>query len=174
MQIVLVEHDPRWATAYAAEEARLRAALGAALVEVHHVGSTSVPGLAAKPVVDIDLVVRDSADEPAYLPMVEALGYVLRHREPEWHQHRILKSPDQDVNLHVFTVGCVEVRRMLAFRDHLRADRADRTLYQSTKRELASRSWEQVQDYADAKTEVVRAIMGRALAGLDEGPCQRW
>jgi len=174
VRVVLVPHDPRWVSAYAVEEALLREALGEALVEVHHVGSTSVPGLAAKPVVDIDLLVRDSADDAAYLPALEAAGYVLHQREPEWHQHRILKRTTPAVNLHVFTSGCAEVRRMLAFRDHLRADAADRSLYETTKRELAAREWDRVQDYADAKTEVVRAIMGRALAGTGEVSCERW
>ncbi len=110
------------------------------------------------------LEVPDSADEPAYVPDLEAAGYVLRIREPEWFEHRLFKGPDVNVNLHVFSDGCAETRRMLAFRDHLPRDDADRELYQRTKRDLARRTWKYVQHYADAKSEVVADIMARAEA----------
>src|SRR5262249_27232018 len=129
-----------------------------------HTGSTSVPGLAAKPIIDITLVVADSADEPAYVPALEAAGYVLRIREPDWHEHRGLKGPDTIVNLHVFSRGCAEIERMLIFRDRLRSDDAERELYEAVKRELAEKDWEYVQHYADAKSEVVEAIIARARA----------
>ena len=87
----------------------------------------------------------------------------LRIREPGWYQHRVLKGPDTDVNLHVFSAGCPEIERMLAFRDRLRNDDAERALYERTKRELVARRWRYVQNYADAKTEVVEAIIARAL-----------
>jgi len=174
-QVFLAEHDPVWAEQYATEEALIRAALGAVLGAVQHAGSTSVPGLAAKPVVDIILTVADPAAEDAYVGPLESVGYVFHHREPHWHQHRLFKkgaphfSPDRPVdqprvNLHVFPDGCEEVVRMLAFRDWLTQDDADRRLYEDTKRRLAKRSWKNVQDYADAKTEVVTEIMERALA----------
>ncbi len=160
--ILVVEHDPTWATLFAREAERIRAVLGAAAIDVEHAGSTSVPGLAAKPIIDIVLTVADSADEAAYVPAMEAAGYVLRIREPDWYQHRAFKGPDTDVNVHVFSAGCVEVERMLRFRDHLRSDTADRELYERTKRELAARRWKYVQHYADAKSEVVAEIMARA------------
>jgi GrpB-like predicted nucleotidyltransferase (UPF0157 family) len=162
--IELVEHDPKWATRFEREAHRIRAALGVRALLLEHAGSTSVPGLAAKPIVDIVLAVPDSADEDAYVPALEAERYVLRIREPDWYEHRVLKKYDPNVNLHVFTVGCVEIDRMVAFRDHLRADAADRELYERTKRELAAREWAYVQDYADAKTEVVEEIITRARA----------
>ena len=127
-----------------------------------HAGSTSVPGLAAKPVIDIVLAVPDSSDEGAYVPALEAAGYVLRIREPDWYEHRLFKGPDTNVNVHVFYEGCEEIARMLAFRDHMRVNDADRELYERTKRELAAREWEFVQDYADAKTDVVKEIVARA------------
>src|SRR5207302_6760720 len=130
---------------------------------LEHCGSTSVPGLAAKPIIDMLLAVPDSGDEPAYVPDLEAAGYVLRIREPGWYQHRVLKGPDTDVNLHVFSAGCPEIERMLAFRDRLRNDDAERALYERTKRELVARRWRYVQNYADAKTEVVEAIIARPL-----------
>ncbi|MBD0337664.1 MAG: GrpB family protein [Thermoleophilia bacterium] len=163
-EVVLAEYDPRWPELYACEEERIRAALGGRALLVEHVGSTSVPGLPAKPIVDIVLAVEDSADEPSYAPQLEAAGYVLRIREPDWFEHRAFKGPDTDVNLHVFTAGSAEIERMLAFRDHLRADVADRELYLRTKRDLAARTWRYVQHYADAKSEVVEEILARALA----------
>src|SRR5262245_30094277 len=113
--IVLVDHDPAWAARYEQERARVVAALGDRARTVDHVGSTSVPGLAAKPIIDICLTVDDSADEAAYVPVLEAAGYLLRIREPDWFEHRLLRTPERDVHLHVFTVGCNEVTRMLAF-----------------------------------------------------------
>ena len=162
--VVLVEYDPAWPRFFAREEARIRGALGDAALQVEHAGSTSIPGLAAKPIVDIVLVVPDSADEPAYVPALEAAGYVLRIREPDWYEHRALKGTDPRVNLHVFSAGCPEVERMLLFRDHLRRDARDRDLYERTKRELAQRDWKYVQHYADAKSDVVAEILERAGA----------
>ncbi len=162
--MVLVEYDPRWPELYAREAARIRSALGDRVVALEHVGSTSVPGLAAKPIVDLLLVVADSAGEPAYVPALEAVGYTLRIREPEWHEHRMLKGPDTDVNLHVLGRDSPEIARMVGFRDRLRDDPEDRQRYLAAKRALAARSWEFVQDYADAKSEVVEAILSRAGA----------
>lgn len=126
---------------------------------LQHAGSTSVPGLPAKPVIDIVLVVANSADEPAYLPALEAAGYTLRIREPEWHEHRMLNGPDTAVNLHVFSEGCTEVERMIRFRDRLRTNETDRALYAATKLSLAGQDWNSVQDYADAKTSVIAKIL---------------
>ncbi|KOX14206.1 hypothetical protein ADK67_43120 [Saccharothrix sp. NRRL B-16348] len=161
-RVVLVEYDPAWPGLYEREAARIRGALGAAVAGLAHVGSTSVPGLAAKPIVDVVLTVADSADEASYVPALEAAGYVLRIREPGWLEHRMFKGPDTDVNLHVFTAGEPEVARMVAFRDRLRASEADRVLYERTKRELAGRDWAYVQQYAEEKAGVVADILGRA------------
>ena len=160
--ITLAEYDPQWPALYAREEARIRSVLGDRVVEIHHTGSTSVPGLAAKPVIDITLVVPDSADEPAYVPDMAAAGYRLTIREPEWFEHRLFKGPDTNVNLHVFSPGCQEIERMVGFRDWLRTHPEDLDLYLRTKRELSTRTWAYVQNYADAKTEVVEAIAARA------------
>jgi GrpB-like predicted nucleotidyltransferase (UPF0157 family) len=162
--VTLVDYDPEWPSIFEREAARIRAALGEHALVVEHVGSTSVPGLAAKPIVDIVVAVPDSADEPSYAPLFEAAGYTLRIREPGWYEHRVFRGPEDDVTVHVFTAGSQEVERMLAFRDRLRADEADRDLYLRTKRELAARHWEYRQHYADAKSEVVEEILTRALA----------
>lgn len=162
--ITLAEYDPQWPALFDREAARIRTLLGDEAVRVEHVGSTSVPGLAAKPIIDMLLAVPDSADEQAYVPPLEAAGYVLRIREPHWFEHRLFKGPDTDINLHVFTVGAAEIDRMLLFRDWLRADEADRNAYLQVKRDLAKRTWRHVQHYADAKTAIVQQIMARASA----------
>jgi GrpB-like predicted nucleotidyltransferase (UPF0157 family) len=160
--IELHEYDPAWPLVYADEERQIRAALGEDALRVEHAGSTSVPGLTAKPILDIVLEVADSADEAAYVPPLEAAGYAVRIREPEWLEHRMLKRLVPEVNLHVFSAECDEVERMLAFRDHLRGNAADRELYARVKRELAGREWRYTQQYADAKSAVVREILSRA------------
>ncbi len=162
--IHLAEYDPTWPTLYAREEARIRTVLGQRVRRLEHVGSTAVPGLAAKPVIDIVLAVPDSADEPAYAPDMERAGYVLRIREPDWFEHRLFKGPDTNINLHVFTDGELEIERMVCFRDWLRSHDDERELYELTKRELAGRPWKYVQNYADAKTAVVVGILARAGA----------
>jgi len=160
--IEIQEYDASWPGLFAREEARIRAALGDQIVRIEHVGSTSVPGLAAKPILDIALEVPDATDEEAYVPALERAGYTLRIREPEWFEHRGLRGRNPNVNLHVFSAGCEEVDRMVVFRNRLRADRADRELYAAKKRELAARDWTYAQQYADAKTEVVLEILSRA------------
>jgi len=159
--IVLVEYDANWTIFFGREAARIRQVLGERAVRIEHVGSTAVPGLAAKPVIDIVMEVADSSDESSYVPALELNGYQLRIREPGWWEHRMLKGPDTDINLHVFSVGCPEVSRMLRFRDQLRANPADREFYQSEKRELAARAWAYVQNYADAKTDVIEQIIAK-------------
>jgi len=157
--VQLASYDPRWPAWYEREAARIRSVLGDRVVLLEHVGSTSVPGLAAKPIIDILLVVADPADEPGYLTPLERAGYRLVIREPDWYQHRALKGPDTDINLHVHPPGSPEIGRYLRFRDRLRADPADRELYEQVKRQLASRHWTYIQQYADAKTEVIATIM---------------
>jgi GrpB-like predicted nucleotidyltransferase (UPF0157 family)/ADP-ribose pyrophosphatase YjhB (NUDIX family) len=160
--IEIVDYDPTWPQLFEREAARIRAALGEQIVLLEHAGSTSVPGLAAKPLIDILLIVPNSADEAAYVPPMEAAGYVLRIREPDWHEHRLFKGPDTNVNIHVFSPASPEVERMLLFRNWLRTHPDDRQLYESTKRELAGKNWKYVQNYADAKTTVVETIIARA------------
>jgi GrpB-like predicted nucleotidyltransferase (UPF0157 family) len=139
--VVLADYDPEWRRLFEREADRIRDALGARALQIEHAGSTAVPGLAAKPIIDIVLVVADSSDEAAYVPALESAGYLLRVREPDWFQHRLLKGPDANVNVHVFSPGCAEIERMLLFRDWLRSNAADRELYERAKRELARQEW---------------------------------
>jgi GrpB-like predicted nucleotidyltransferase (UPF0157 family) len=164
-KIQVADYDPAWPGLFQREADRIRGVLGERVVLLEHVGSTSVPGLAAKPIIDILLIVPDSSDEPAYVPDLEAAGYTLVIREPDWYQHRCFKGPDTNINLHVYSPGCPEIERYLVFRDRLRGHPDDRAHYQRVKRELAEREWTYVQQYADAKTEVVEAIIARARQG---------
>ncbi len=167
--VVLVDYDPDWPRLFAREFERIKSALHEDAILIEHVGSTSVPGLAAKPVIDILLVVASSADEKSYVPALEAAGYVLRVREPDWHEHRLFKGPDADINLHVFSRDEEEIEKMLVFRDWLRENSTDRDLYLRKKRELAQKTWKYVQNYADAKSEVVESIIARARSSRRNG-----
>lgn len=157
--VVLVESDPAWPARFAHERARIHAALGAVALRVEHIGSTSVAGLAAKPIVDIVLTVHDVEDETAFVPSLEDAGYVLRVREAG---HRMLRTPDRGVHLHVLADDDPEVRRYLAFRDRLRSSAEDRAAYELLKRELATRDWAEVNFYAEAKGSLIEAILARA------------
>jgi GrpB-like predicted nucleotidyltransferase (UPF0157 family) len=165
-QILIVDYDPQWPRFFVREADRIRSVLGKRVLRLEHVGSTSVPGLVAKPIVDMLLVVSSSADEAAYVPALEAAGYVLRIRETNWYEHRMFKGPDTEIHLHVFSSGCPEIDRMLLFRDWLCSHPADRELYARTKQDLAKKEWKYGQNYADAKTGVVDEILARAASGL--------
>ena len=137
--IVIADYDPAWPERFDREEAKIRTALGERALAIEHIGSTSVPGLPAKPIVDILLAVEDSGDEASYLRALEQVCYVLQMREPDFHEHRMLRAPEKDVHLHVYSSGSPEIRRYLLLRDHLRVNMEDRELYARTKRDLAER-----------------------------------
>lgn len=161
--IYLSPYDPCWSSQFLWLSTQIIDALSEKVLLLEHVGSTSVPGLCAKPIIDMVLAVLDSADEPSYIPPLEEKGFVLRIREPKWFEHRMLKTPRFDGNLHVFSVECEEIDRMIAFRDWLRLHEEDRRLYEDTKRKLAARTWKHIQNYADAKSEVINEIFTHAL-----------
>ena len=166
-RVWIADYDPKWPELFQREAGRIQTVLGDRALRIEHTGSTSVPGLAAKPIIDILLVVAESAEEAAHAPALESAGYVLRIREAGWHEHRMFKGPDTDINLHVLSSGCPEINRILVFRDWLRDNAADRDLYARTKLELAQKDWKYVQNYADAKTAVIEEILGRATASSD-------
>ena len=157
--IHIASYDPAWPAMFARQAKRIRDILGDKVLLLEHVGSTSVPGLPAKPIIDMVLAVADSDDEASYVLPLETQAYALRVREPDWFRHRLLKPPDVDGNLHVFSAGCEEIDRMLMFRDWLRAHDDDRRLYEEAKRELSARIWMYTQNYADAKSTVIREIL---------------
>jgi GrpB-like predicted nucleotidyltransferase (UPF0157 family) len=166
-RILIADYDLKWPELFRRESGRISNSLGSRALRIEHAGSTSVPGLAAKPIIDILLVVADSAGEDAYVPTLESAGYVLRIRETNWHEHRMFNGPDTEINLHVFSHGCPEIDRMLVFRDRLRSHAADRDLYARAKVALAQKEWKYVQNYADAKTAVIEEIIARAVADRD-------
>lgn len=164
-EIRIVGHDPSWAERFALERQRIVAALGAVARRVDHVGSTSVPGLAAKPIVDIDVSVPDVESEQDYLPGLLAAGYVLRVRE---RGHRLVRTVERDVHVHICDTGSDWERRHLLFRDWLRRDAEDRAAYENLKRELARREWPDMNAYADAKGPLIAEITGRAEVWAQE------
>jgi GrpB-like predicted nucleotidyltransferase (UPF0157 family) len=166
--VALVAYDPSWPDRYAALAGDIRAALGDVVLDIDHVGSTAVPGLAAKDVVDIDLTVADPRDEAAYVPALEAIGWVHVVREPSWHEHRALsRSEPPRANLHVFGPDCPEIIRHRMFRDWLRSHPDDRERYEAAKR-AAVPGGGHVMDYNARKQDTVRAIYDRVFraAGL--------
>jgi len=167
-KVRLVAYDPKWPSMFSVAAGKIRSALRERALLIEHVGSTAVQSLSAKPIIDMVLAVEDSADESSYVPPLEEQGFILRAREPAWFQHRFLtlKSDDMVWQLHVFSAECEEIERMLAFRDWLRTHDDDRQRYEDVKNELASRTWKHVQNYADAKSQVVREILGRAQRNL--------
>lgn len=169
--VVVAEPDPGWADRYAALAAEIRAVLGDRALDLEHVGSTSVPGLAAKDVIDIDLTVADPADEDGYVTALELLGYVLTIREPSWHEHRALRRATPRVNLHVFGPDCPEVIRHRMFRDWLRTHPDDLDRYAEAKR-AAIPGGGTVMDYNRRKEAVIREIYDRLFraAGLISDP----
>jgi GrpB-like predicted nucleotidyltransferase (UPF0157 family) len=157
----VVPYDETWPERAAALIVEMRAALGDRVLALEHIGSTSVPGLAAKPVLDFVLTVADPADEAAYVPSLEPLGLVLHIREPAWDEHRMLTRADRSVNLHVFGPAAPEPRRVVAFRDWLRAHPDDRDAYGALKIALAERGFERVMDYNNHKAALVYDIYER-------------
>jgi len=157
--IEVIDYDPDWPRRFILERDKLRGALGEAALTVQHVGSTAVPALAAKPIIDVLVTVTDVEDESRYLPALLAAGYQLRVREP---QHRMVRTPGRDVHVHVWPQGHPAAQAHLTFRDRLRTSPADRKLYAETKRRLAMQDWPTMNHYADAKSEVIRAILSRS------------
>jgi len=157
----VVDYDVAWPDLFAEHRRRLSDALGAAAVDIQHIGSTSVPGLAAKPIIDIVVTVDDITAEEDYLDALLAAGYLLRVREPG---HRLVRTAALDVHVHVYQRDARAVVDYLLLRDRLRVDADDRELYASTKRALIDRGFDDMNAYSDAKTDVIAAILARASA----------
>ncbi|MDK1328598.1 GrpB family protein [Arthrobacter sp. zg-Y1143] len=161
LELELHDYDDGWPAVYLTHRHRIEATLALISVDIEHIGSTSVPGLAAKPIIDIVVGVEDITAEEDYLEPLLAAGYDLRVREPG---HRLVRTPDRDVHVHLYERDDPAVEEYLLLRDHLRADAEDRALYEATKRKLLNRRWDDMNDYADAKTDVISAIKARARA----------
>ena len=165
--VTIVAYDPAWPEVYESVSERIRSALGDGVLALDHVGSTAVPGLAAKAVFDVDLTVADSSDEASYVPDLQRAGFELTIREPGWHEHRLLKGREPRVNLHVFSPDCPETIRHLMFRDWLRAHPDDAEVYVEAKTAAAAAATaggEHVMDYNLRKEAVIRDIYARIFA----------
>jgi len=158
-ELEVVDYDDRWPGVFVEHCERIRQAVRAADVVIEHIGSTAVPALAAKPIIDIVVAVDDITAEEDYLEQLLEAGYLLRVREPG---HRLVRTLARDVHVHIFEKGDPAVDRYLVFRNRLRADAGDRALYAGTKRALIEQGFDDMNAYSDAKTDVVAAIMGRA------------
>ena len=171
--IEVIDPDPDWPRQYDGLASRIREALGWRVLQLEHVGSTAVPGLPAKPVIDIDLTVADPGREQDYVPALEAAGFRLRVREPWWHGHRVLRADEPPCNLHVFGFDSPELIKHRIFRDWLRGNPGDRDRYAAIKRQAAAdanAAAEHVMQYNARKQQVIREIYYRAFtaAGLLE------
>ncbi|MFI5659864.1 GrpB family protein [Streptomyces sp. NPDC051684] len=160
-EIRVVAYDPAWPAAFRRERRRIVNVLGPLARRVDHVGSTAVPGLVAKPIIDIDVSVPDADDEDAYLVALGSAGYVLRVRQTG---HRMVRTPDLGVQVHICTAGSEWERRHLLFRDWLRKDTADRAAYGRHKQRLAEQDWPDMNAYAAAKGPLIAEIGERAEA----------
>lgn len=162
-EIILADYDPEWPSKYAQHARVITESLCETLLRIEHIGSTSVPGLAAKPIIDILAVVPNSADESTYIPQLKTVGYSLRVREPNFFEHRMLRTTARDVHLHVYSSNAPEIQRNLTFRDRLRSNAEDQKRYQAVKQQLATRSWTDMNAYAQAKTEIIESILAAAM-----------
>jgi GrpB-like predicted nucleotidyltransferase (UPF0157 family) len=161
LTLVISDYDSAWPSRFAEVEARIGLALGDAALAVEHIGSTSVPRLAAKPIIDVLVVVADVDEESSYVTALEDAGFVLRVREAG---HRMFRTPGRDVHIHVYSSGAQAIRDYLDLRDWLRVDESDRAVYADVKRELAQRPWSDMNHYAEAKSDVIQQVLGRARA----------
>ena len=160
-EIVIRDYDPSWPLRFELECGRVQRALGSNALRIEHIGSTAVPGLAAKPIIDVLVTVFDPDDDVAVLSPLQLAGYELRVREPA---HRMFRTPEKDVHVHVWADTDPEVARCLTFRDQLQRSSEDRAAYERLKRDLASRPWRDMNDYADAKSDLIAAILAKATA----------
>jgi GrpB-like predicted nucleotidyltransferase (UPF0157 family) len=162
--IAVVDADPSWPAQFVQLAGRIQRAVGDRVLELEHVGSTSIPDLPAKPIIDIDLTVADASDEAAYVPALERVGFVLQIREPRWHQHRCLAAASPRANLHVWSPNSPEAIRHHMFRDWLRDHPDDRLRYADAKRssvDASNAAHEDVMAYNLRKQPVVREILDR-------------
>jgi len=160
--IELVPYDSSWPSQFDSWRKRLLAALPKAPGRIDHVGSTSVDGLPAKPVIDMQISVEDLDDELNYLPAIEKLGVQFRSRDDESRYFRPFSGRRRDVHIHICATGSEWERRHLLFRDYLRADASARQTYLQTKQLAAARWSDDRLAYTDAKGATIRMLMTSA------------
>ncbi len=158
-EVIIVDYSPAWLHRFEKERHRIAAALGAVAGRIEHIGSTAVPGLAAKPIVDVLVAVEDPEDEERYVPALECAGDVLRVREPG---HRMFRTPELHVHVHICSSGSDWERRHLLLRDWLSESAEDREAYAALKIELQGHEWETMNHYAEAKSILIAEMTTRA------------
>lgn len=166
-KIEIVEYSQNWPDNYEEHKNEIQKYLGEVALAIEHIGSTSVPNLSAKPIIDILLIVKDSSNEDKYLKKMEAAEYQLRVREPDFHEHRMFRTKEKDVHIHIFSEGSPEIDRYLLFRNRLRNNEVERIMYEQLKINLAKSNWSDMNEYADAKTKFIEQII--ELAKKEEG-----
>ncbi|KAG5951185.1 hypothetical protein E4U53_003596 [Claviceps sorghi] len=162
--LAIIDPDPAWPAKFHAVKVRIQQALGSKALCVSHVGSTSIPGLAAKDVIDVDLTVADARRENDYVPALEAAGFQWLSHEPAWHHHHFFVCYEPMTNLHVFSEGCPELVRHLMFREYISSHDEERALYAAAKREAsaaATGAGETGMQYNLRKEATIRAILQR-------------
>jgi len=157
--IEIVSYNPDWPRQFQRHAARIAETLGDTARQIEHIGSTSVEGLGAKPIIDILVVMDDPANEDLYLPQMLAAGYELRVREPDFEEHRMFRTPERDVHVHFYPAGSGEIDRYLAFRDFLRANPDCGERYEALKRKLSAADWADMNEYANAKTDFIKGVI---------------
>ncbi|MEO2035913.1 MAG: GrpB family protein [Planctomycetaceae bacterium] len=163
-EIEIADYDLLWSDVFHKHATLMTRVLGIAAWQIEHIGSTSVPGLGAKPIVDVLLVVEDSAVESSYRTRLEKAGYQLRVCEPDFHEHRMFRTLKRDVHVHVYSINCPEIQWHLTFRNRLRTNPAERRLYEQAKRTLAQQEWTDMNAYAEDKSDIIEHIIGAAQA----------
>ncbi|WP_374347195.1 GrpB family protein [Chitinimonas sp.] len=161
-EIKIVDYDSLWEKKFELHKATISSALGTAALQIEHIGSTAVPGLAAKPIIDIVVVVENAANESTYLAKLIEVGYQLRVREPDFFEHRMVRTQQRDVHIHIFSKGCIEIERYLLLRNYLRSNPDRRAEYQKIKKELAAQDWPDMNAYSEAKTEIIERLIHEA------------
>jgi GrpB-like predicted nucleotidyltransferase (UPF0157 family) len=166
--IVLVPYEPRWCSDFEQESASVRASLGDLLISLHHIGSTAIPGIVAKPVIDMLAVVTDVALLDTGAHLLEELGYEAMGEfgiEGRRYFRKNSKEGARTHQIHAFAGGSPEIDRHLAFRDYLREHPDEAQQYGNLKLELARHFMTDIDGYTDSKTEFIREIERRARDG---------
>ena len=158
-KIKIVKYNNDWHSKFLEHKNKIQNCLGDIVIGIEHIGSTSVPNLSAKPIIDILLIVNDSANEDKYLKKMEDAEYELRVREPDFHEHRMFRTSEKDVHIHVLSKGSTEIDEYILFRNRLRSNDTDRIRYEKVKLYLAKSNWNDMNEYADAKTKIIKEII---------------
>lgn len=164
-RVEVVPHSPRWRDAFEAEAKRVAAALGENVVAVHHIGSTAIPNIYAKPIIDLLVEVRDIVEVDGRRSMMEALGYEVMGEFGIQGRRYFRKDDREGVRthqVHAFEAGSAQVERHLAFRDYMIANPEAARKYSELKRRLAQEHPQNIDGYMDGKDDFIKEMDRRA------------